>query len=99
MSSRPLARFSFCVSVNETGPLQRPPGLPDEYFFIQCDEGEEIIAEHFRTWERIRWDGHYRVVCNQETPMTNRGIRLRAQDWMCGMSAGGQRSRCYSAGS
>jgi predicted phage terminase large subunit-like protein len=37
-------------------------GLPDEYIFKQCDEGEEIIAEHYRTGERMRWDGHYWVI-------------------------------------
>ncbi len=35
--------------------------LPDEYIFKQCDEGEEIIAAHFITGERIRWDGRFWV--------------------------------------
>ena len=39
-------------------------GLPDDYIFKQCDEGEEIIAEHYRTGKRIRWDGHYWVIYN-----------------------------------
>lgn len=39
-------------------------GLPDEYIFKQCDEGEEIIAESIRTGERIRWNGHYWEKCN-----------------------------------
>ena len=34
-------------------------GLPDEYIFKQCDEGEEIIAESILTGERIRWNGRY----------------------------------------
>jgi len=34
-------------------------GLPDEYIFKQCDEGEEIIAESILTGERIRWNGQY----------------------------------------
>jgi len=33
--------------------------LPDEYIFKQCDEGEDIIAEHFLTGRRIRWNGQY----------------------------------------
>ena len=37
-------------------------GLPDDYIFLQCDEGEEIIAEHYRTGERMRWDGRYWVI-------------------------------------
>jgi hypothetical protein len=32
-------------------------GLPDEYIFKQCDEGEKIIAESILTGERIRWNG------------------------------------------
>jgi len=39
-------------------------GLPEEYIFKQCDEGEEIIAESIRTGERIRWNGHYWEKCN-----------------------------------
>jgi hypothetical protein len=39
-------------------------GLPDEYIFKQCDEGEEIIAESILTGERIRWNGHYWQKCN-----------------------------------
>jgi hypothetical protein len=34
-------------------------GLPDEYVFKQCDEGEEIIAESILTGEQIRWNGQY----------------------------------------
>ena len=34
-------------------------GLADEYIFKQCDEDEEIVAEHFLTRERIRWNGQY----------------------------------------
>lgn len=34
-------------------------GLPVEYVFKQCDEGEEMIAEHAWTGERIRWTGQY----------------------------------------
>ena len=37
--------------------------LPEEYIFKQCDEGEEIIAEHFITGRRIRWNGQYWVDC------------------------------------
>ena len=44
--------------------LRRKLGLPDEYIFKQCDEGEEIIAESIRTGERIRWNGHYWQKCN-----------------------------------
>jgi predicted phage terminase large subunit-like protein len=33
--------------------------LPVEYIFKQCDDGEEIIAEHFLTGHRIRWNGKY----------------------------------------
>ncbi len=44
--------------------LRERLGLPDEYIFIQCDEGEEIIAEHYRNGDRIRWDGHYWVIYN-----------------------------------
>jgi predicted phage terminase large subunit-like protein len=33
--------------------------LPYDYIFKQCDEGEEIIAAHFITGERIRWNGRY----------------------------------------
>ncbi len=40
-------------------------GLPDDYIFTQCGEGEEIIAEHYRTGERIRWDGHNWVIYNR----------------------------------
>lgn len=32
--------------------------LPDEYIFKQCDEDEEIIAEHCWNGERIRWTGY-----------------------------------------
>ena len=45
--------------------LRERLGLPDEYFFIPCDEAEEIIAEHFRTGERIRRDGRNWVACNR----------------------------------
>ena len=34
-------------------------GLDEEYIFKQCDEGEEIIAAHFTTGHRIRWNGQY----------------------------------------
>jgi hypothetical protein len=34
-------------------------GLPDEYIFTQCDEGEDFIAESILTGERIRWSGQY----------------------------------------
>jgi hypothetical protein len=37
-------------------------GFDPEYIFKQCDEGEEgeeIIAEHFITGHRIRWNGQY----------------------------------------
>jgi hypothetical protein len=39
-------------------------GLDEEYIFKQCDEGEEIIAEHFITGHRIRWNGQYWVDYN-----------------------------------
>jgi len=42
--------------------------LSDEYIFKQCDEGEEIIAEHFFTGRRI-WNGQYWV------------LRLRMSDY------------------
>ena len=32
--------------------------LPPDYRFLQCDEGEEIIAGHITTGHKIRWDGH-----------------------------------------
>ena len=38
-------------------------GLDVEYIFKQCDEGEEIIAEHFITGHRIQWNGQYWVDC------------------------------------
>jgi hypothetical protein len=34
-------------------------GLPDEYIFKECDEGEEIIAESIVTGERMQWNGQY----------------------------------------
>jgi predicted phage terminase large subunit-like protein len=37
-------------------------GLPDGYVFVQCDEGEQIIAEDVWTGERICWDGHRWVI-------------------------------------
>jgi hypothetical protein len=39
--------------------LRLKHGLPDEYIFKQCDEGEEIIAESILTGKRIRWNGRY----------------------------------------
>jgi predicted phage terminase large subunit-like protein len=33
--------------------------LPDEYIFKQCEDEEEIIAEHFITGERIFWNGQF----------------------------------------
>jgi predicted phage terminase large subunit-like protein len=38
--------------------------LSDEYIFKQCNEGEEIIAAHFITGHKIRWNGQYWVDCN-----------------------------------
>jgi predicted phage terminase large subunit-like protein len=32
-------------------------GLSDEYILKQCDEDEEIVAEHFLTGKRIVWNG------------------------------------------
>src|SRR6266478_1502141 len=37
--------------------------LPDEYIFKQCDEDDEIIAEHCWTGERIRWNGQFWQEC------------------------------------
>jgi hypothetical protein len=39
-------------------------GLPDEYIFKQCDEGEDIIAESMLTGHRIIWNGQYWVDLN-----------------------------------
>ena len=36
-------------------------GLPEDYFFKQCDEGEDFIAEHFVTGQRIIWNGRHWV--------------------------------------
>jgi predicted phage terminase large subunit-like protein len=33
--------------------------LPDEYIFKQCEDDEEIVAEHFITGERIFWNGQF----------------------------------------
>jgi hypothetical protein len=33
--------------------------LPDDYIFKQCDEDEDIIAEHCWTGKRIRWNGQF----------------------------------------
>jgi predicted phage terminase large subunit-like protein len=34
-------------------------GLPEGFFFKQCDEGEEIIAQHCWNGKRIRLNGKY----------------------------------------
>jgi hypothetical protein len=57
-SRLPLAEFY------ERQLLKLRLGLSDEYIFIQCDEGEETIAERYRTGERVRWDGHDWVIYN-----------------------------------
>ena len=48
---------------NERLLLRWKLGLPDEYIFKQCDEDEEIIAEHCWNGERIRWNGTGWVDC------------------------------------
>jgi predicted phage terminase large subunit-like protein len=37
--------------------------VPDEYIFKQCDEDEEMIAEHCWTGRRIRWNGQFWQDC------------------------------------
>ena len=39
-------------------------GLRDDYFFKQCDEGEDIIAENFETGQQIIWNGQYWIELN-----------------------------------
>jgi predicted phage terminase large subunit-like protein len=44
--------------------LRERLGLSDQYIFKQSDEDEEIIAAHYLTGEKIRWNGQIWVSCN-----------------------------------
>jgi predicted phage terminase large subunit-like protein len=38
-------------------------GLTDQYIWIECDEDEEMIAEHYVTKQRVRWNGQFWENC------------------------------------